>query len=155
MTVLCSQCGAAFEPRLFDFGIPFRCECGSLVDSSHRISASLRNDARGRVVLFVRTTEEPDPESAEKLKRAARQALLTEEKKLGEMRNLADRISYLITATDYPEIDIEIEKNKVRRRVEKLFPDRVYLFDMIFESRFRRLWDQFRKRKTKGGRRDS
>jgi hypothetical protein len=120
------------------------------VDNTHRISASLQSDKNGRVVLFVRTPEEPDPESAEQLKRAARQALLTEEQNIGEIRHLADRIAYLITATDYPRVDIEIEKKKARRRVEKLFPDRVYLFDMIFESRFKRLWEQFRKRKKKG-----
>jgi hypothetical protein len=127
------------------------CDCGALVDNTHEISASLRSDPKGRVVLFVRTKEEPDPESAERLKNAARQALLTEERNLGEMKTMADRISYLITATDYPEADIEIEKKKVRKRVEEIFPDRVYLFDMIFESRFRRLWDQFRKRNKKRG----
>jgi hypothetical protein len=150
MTVLCSQCGAAYNPSLFQFGIPFRCECGALVDSTHKISASLGSASDGRVILYVRTPDEHDPESAERLKNAARQALLTEERNLGEVRHLADRIAYLITATDYPKVDIEIEKKKARRRVEKLFPDRVYLFDLIFESRFRRLWDQFRGRKKKG-----
>lgn len=151
MAVLCPKCGSAYDPAFFQFGIPFRCECGSLVDNTHQISASLRSDANGRAVLLVRTSQEPDPESAEILKNAARRALLSEEKKLGEIKHLADRISYLITATDYPKVDIEIEKQKVRSRVERLFPDRVYLFDMIFESRFRRLWDQFRKRQKKEG----
>lgn len=150
MTILCSQCGAAYNPVLFQFGIPFKCQCGAIVDSTHRISATLQNDRSGRVVLFVKTTEEPNRESAEQLKNAARQALLDEERNIGEIRHLADRISYLITATDYPKVDIDIEKKKARRRVEKLFPDRVYLFDLIFESRFKRLWEQFRKRKKKG-----
>jgi hypothetical protein len=96
------------------------------------------------MVLLVRTPSEPDPESAEMLKRAARQALIIEERNMRELKHMADHISYLITGTDYPAIDIEIEKRKARRRVEDLFPDRVYLFDMIFGSRFRRLWKQFR-----------
>jgi hypothetical protein len=144
MTVLCPTCGSAFSPELFEFNIPFKCNCGTLVDSSHRISASLRSDEAGRMVLLVRTPSEPDPESAEMLKRAARQALIIEERNMRELKHMADHISYLITGTDYPAIDIEIEKRKARRRVEDLFPDRVYLFDMIFGSRFRRLWKQFR-----------
>jgi len=61
-----------------------------------------------------------------------------------ELRRLADRVCSLILSTDYPEVDIEIEKEALRERCRELFPDRMDLYEMIYESRFRRLWQQFR-----------
>ena len=55
-----------------------------------------------------------------------------------------DRVCTLILSSDLPTIDIEIEKNKVRERCLELYPDREWLYEMIYESRFQRLWDQFR-----------
>ena len=40
-------------------------------------------------------------------------------------------------------MDIEIEKSKVRQRCLELYADREELYDMIYESRFDRLWEQF------------
>ena len=56
----------------------------------------------------------------------------------------ADRVCVLILSSDLPAIDIEIEKNKVRQFCIELFPGREQLYDMIYESRFQRLWEQFR-----------
>jgi hypothetical protein len=50
----------------------------------------------------------------------------------------------LILSSDLPAIDLEIEKNKVRERCLELYPDREELYEMVYESRFQRLWDQFR-----------
>ena len=61
-----------------------------------------------------------------------------------EMQRQADRICVLILSGDLPAIDIEIEKNKVRERCMELYPDKEQLYDMIYESRFQRLWEQFR-----------
>jgi hypothetical protein len=61
-----------------------------------------------------------------------------------EMQRQADRICVLILSSDLPAIDIEIEKNKVRERCMELYPDKEQLYDMIYESRFQRLWEQFR-----------
>ena len=61
-----------------------------------------------------------------------------------ELQRMADRVCMLIVGTDYPEIDIEIEKAKVRQRCEELYPDRMDLYEMVYESRFNRLWYQFR-----------
>lgn len=61
-----------------------------------------------------------------------------------EVQRMADRVSMLILSSDLPAIDIEIEKNKVRERCLELYPDREELYEMIYESRFQRLWDQFR-----------
>lgn len=61
-----------------------------------------------------------------------------------ELQRMSDHVCMLIVGTDYPEIDIEIEKSKVRQRCEELYPDRMDLYEMIYESRFNRLWYQFR-----------
>jgi len=50
----------------------------------------------------------------------------------------------LIVASDYPRIDVEIERAKVRDRCEELYPDRMDLYDMIYEGGFERLGYQFR-----------
>ena len=69
---------------------------------------------------------------------------LSGREKMAELQRAADRICSLILYTDYPEVDVLIERAKLRERCEELFPDRVELFDMIYESRFDRLWEQFR-----------
>ena len=56
----------------------------------------------------------------------------------------ADLICMLIVSSDLPEVDIEIAKNKLRAEVEENWPDRLRLYEMIFESRFDRLWQQWR-----------
>jgi len=63
---------------------------------------------------------------------------------LREVQRMADRVCTLILSSDLPAIDIEIEKNKVRERCLELYPDREQLYEMIYESRFQRLWEQFR-----------
>lgn len=60
------------------------------------------------------------------------------------LQRKADRISVLILSTDLPEIDILIERRKLREQCEELFPGRGELFDMVYESRFNRLWEQFK-----------
>ena len=61
-----------------------------------------------------------------------------------DLQRMADRVCTLILSSDLPVIDIEIEKNKVRQRCLELYPDREQLYEMIYEARFQRLWDQFR-----------
>lgn len=56
----------------------------------------------------------------------------------------ADRIASLIVASDYPLIDIQIERNKLREEAESLCPERIELYDRIYEGRFDRLIEQFR-----------
>ena len=56
----------------------------------------------------------------------------------------ADRLCFLIVSTDFPQRDIDIERLYLRTEVARLFPDKVRLYEMIYESRFRRLLAQFR-----------
>lgn len=60
-----------------------------------------------------------------------------------ELQRMADHICVLILSSGLPEIDIEIEKSKLRERCLELYPDREWLYDMIYESRFDRLAEQF------------
>ena len=68
----------------------------------------------------------------------------SEDRKVRVIQNMADRISSLIVDSDYPMIDIEIEKQKLRERISELFPYKIDLYDLIYEPRFRRLSEQFR-----------
>ena len=65
-------------------------------------------------------------------------------RKQARLQRKADRIAFLIVATDYPAVDIRIEVEALRRECEELFPGREALFDMIYDARFRRLFSQFR-----------
>ena len=62
-----------------------------------------------------------------------------------EMQREADRICSLIVVSDYAAIDVVIEIRKMREFAEAHFPDKMDLFKRIYESRFRRLWEQFRR----------
>jgi hypothetical protein len=64
-----------------------------------------------------------------------------------EFQRMADHVCSLILISDYPEIDIEIEKSKVRERCEELYPNSMELYEMIYESRFNRLQEQFREKR--------
>ena len=66
-------------------------------------------------------------------------------RKMKLIRRGADRICSLILMSDYPEIDIEIEKSRLRDLFLTLFhEERLYLYQIIYESRFNRLRQQFR-----------
>ena len=103
----------------------------------------------GRV--FLDPEREPHCRCGEPLRRLGgepqfvdREAFVREENRLGELQRAADRVSFLIVATDCPRVDIDIQRAELRRRCKTLFPDKMDLFEMLYESRFRRLWEQFR-----------
>jgi uncharacterized protein YecE (DUF72 family) len=70
-----------------------------------------------------------------------------EEEKVQLLSREAEKIVSLILHTEYAKVDIEIEKEKLRGLCGKLFPDKEYLYEMIYARRFDRLWEQFRKKK--------
>lgn len=80
----------------------------------------------------------------------------TGREKMALLQRRADRVSTLILSTDLTEVDILIERGKLRELCEELFPGRSGLFDMIYESRFDRLLEQFRDDRCEpaGGNRD-
>ena len=64
--------------------------------------------------------------------------------RMHQLQRMADRVCVLILSSDLPAIDIEIQKNKVRERCLELYPEQEQLYEMVYESRFQRLWEQFR-----------
>lgn len=61
-----------------------------------------------------------------------------------ELQRRADHIADLIISCDYPAVDVAIEIRKLRDWADRNFEDSDDLFQMIYQSRFKRLWDQFR-----------
>ena len=82
---------------------------------------------------------------------SAGQDVESRRERMRSLQRMADRVCVLILSTDLPETDIEIEKSKVREHCLELYPDRGDLFETIYESRFRRLWEQFREAEEDGG----
>ena len=50
----------------------------------------------------------------------------------------------MIVATDISERDISIERLFLRTEAARLFPECFHFYEMLYESRFQRLVDQFR-----------
>jgi len=61
-----------------------------------------------------------------------------------QLGRMADHVCGLILTSDLPRIDVDIAAQEVREECEQFFPEKVWLFEMIYESRFHRLWEQFR-----------
>jgi len=121
MSIRCSKCKREYDVTLFEFGRDIICECGNRL--------SLKNEEVLGQLEEIRKQYD----------------LKIEEEKLTEIKIAHDRIAFLIMNTDYPEIDIEIEKKKFKELIRTLFPDKVHLYELIYEPRFKRLWEQFRK----------
>jgi len=57
-----------------------------------------------------------------------------------------NRFCFLIVASECSDREIAIERLHLRVQVATLFPEKMPLYDMVYESRFRRLRQQFRER---------
>jgi len=115
MAIRCSYCNREYDVTLFEFDRSITCVCGKTVTFKH-----------------------------EQITDEALLAQRSEDRKVREIRTIADRIASLIIGSDYPMIDIEIKKQKLRERISELFPDKIDLYDLIYEPRFKRLKEQFR-----------
>ena len=54
-----------------------------------------------------------------------------------------DRLCLLIVASDCSDREIDIERLHLRVQAAALFPEEMPLYEMVYESRFRRLRQQF------------
>ena len=59
----------------------------------------------------------------------------------------AERIASLIVASDYAAVDVVIAIRQLKEFVEAEFPGTRRLFEMVYEGRFKRLWEQFREQR--------
>ncbi len=71
-------------------------------------------------------------------------ALCEEDEAIRRLQEHADRICQMVVSGDVPQLDIEIQQQTLRDTVTRMFPDKPLLYPLVFESRFRRLWQQFR-----------
>jgi hypothetical protein len=67
-----------------------------------------------------------------------------ESRNLTSFQRRADAIAHLIVNTDMPWVDIAIEIERLRKEAHRLFPQKMDLFDLIYERRFARLREQWR-----------
>jgi len=62
---------------------------------------------------------------------------------LEQLAREADRIVNLILHTNMPRVDIEIQIQNLREEFLRRYPEAADLFEMVYASRFRRIWDQW------------
>ncbi|MBI3996302.1 MAG: hypothetical protein HY352_01460 [Candidatus Omnitrophica bacterium] len=72
------------------------------------------------------------------------QALCAEDEAVRALQQQADRICEMIVTGEALPIDIEIQQAALREDIARLFPEKQGLYQLLYESRFRRLWQQFR-----------
>ncbi|OGW85088.1 MAG: hypothetical protein A3C35_02565 [Omnitrophica bacterium RIFCSPHIGHO2_02_FULL_46_11] len=117
MAIRCPKCGVQHDVVKFEEGKQFECRCG------FKLNLSLIETAED----FLRFCEGAE-----------------EHKKAGEIQRDAQAICQMILDLAYSDVDIEIAKEHLEEKVKNLFPDKMETYRMIYESRFKRLWDQFR-----------
>ena len=115
--IQCPKCGKKHDVTEFEGTRPIKCRCGL------KLNLSLMNT----VDDFLRFFESEE-----------------ERKKANVIQRDAEMICHMILDESCPEVDIEIAKNILKDKVLKLFPDKISTYEMIYESRFKRLWEQFR-----------
>jgi len=72
------------------------------------------------------------------------EAVDRETARLRGFQRQADAVSSLILNTDLPWVDIAIRIEQLRHTAKRLFPGTARLFDMVYISRYKRLWEQWR-----------
>ena len=117
MAILCPKCGAKHDVVEFEEGRKIVCRCGK------RLGLSLLETVED----FLRYFENNE-----------------EREKAKEIQGDAEMICRMILNDECGAADIEIAKQKLQEKVERLFPGKMETYQMIYESRFKRLWDQFR-----------
>jgi hypothetical protein len=60
------------------------------------------------------------------------------------IRQRADLVCRMILTSACPSVEIALERGRLRELARSFFPDRMELYEMIYESRFDRLIEQFR-----------
>ena len=70
--------------------------------------------------------------------------MLPEEAAYSRFQQHVDRLCFLIVATPCSDREIDIERLHLRTQAMQLFPEKMELYDCVYESRFRRLQQQFR-----------
>ena len=104
----------------------------------------------GSVNTGVLMRDEIDPETSNRYFRKVDSVLsgITEpsEQAYRNFQRHVDRLCLLIVASDCSDREIDIDRLHLRVQAATLFPEKMPLYEMVYESRFRRLRQQFRER---------
>jgi hypothetical protein len=114
VAIQCPACGRQYDVTLFQFGHGVDCECGIRVGA----------DSPHR-------PPSPLPPSRER-------------ERLRDFQRRADEVASLILDEEMPWVDVAIAVENLRALAQQWFPGRGAFFEMVYESRFRRLREQFR-----------
>ena len=117
MAICCPKCGHEHDVAKFEGSRGIKCQCGQELDLS--LIETIDD--------FLRFFESED-----------------ERNKAREIAQDADHICRMIIDGTSLKVDIEIVQGKLRDKVRDFFPAGVKTYEMIYEARFKRLWDQFR-----------
>ncbi len=117
MAFSCPRCGKKYDVLSLESGEITSCQCGQKLDLSMLET----------VDDFLRYFENKEEMEKARLIQAE-----------------AQQICRMILDEKFEVVDIEIAKENLKQKVEELFPDKMETYRMIYESRFNRLWDQFR-----------
>ncbi|MCD6080885.1 MAG: hypothetical protein B6D53_01910 [Candidatus Omnitrophica bacterium 4484_49] len=126
MAVRCPKCGKEYDIALFQFGSRIRCDCGEVFSLKEANRES--QDEFGFLKDLLREIE-----------------VRKEDEKVLKVQREADKICQMILNPGFDRVDIEIAKQQFLNLLQELFPDKIHLYDLIFEPRFQRLWEQFRR----------
>lgn len=117
MAIHCPKCGMKHDVVAFEGGRRVKCRCGLKLDLT----------LMDTVEDFLRYFESE-----------------AERRKAKDIQDDAQAICRMILDEICPAVDIEIAKENLAEKVRRLFPDKMEAYRMIYEARFKRLWDQFR-----------
>lgn len=139
MSLRCPKCGREYDVTLFQYRRTVACPCGEelSLENGHTVRGSEDSEDEYRGI---------DWEALEKeiFRTATERDRKYDEERAAVFRREADRIVSLILFSDMPRVDIEIAIRTFRDRILASFPEKEALFDALYLSRFRRLWNQFR-----------
>ncbi len=60
------------------------------------------------------------------------------------LQRMADRVASMIVTSSFSDLECALAERELRMECLALLPDRMWLFDLVYTARFRRLRDQFR-----------
>jgi len=125
MIIRCPKCSKSYGQQLFNHGVDFYCSCGEKLNfKPKQVFAQLEQICKDH-------------------------ELKIKEENIIKIRKSADRIVSLIFNNDSSKIEIDIEKNKFKQLIKQISPEKADLYELIYEPRFDRLWNQFRESSDK------
>lgn len=123
MAIICPNCGKEYDVTLFEYGHKVKCSCGETILLENK-------KYKDKYGFFKKLLSEIQTQK--------------KEKQFEKLKSDSDRICRMILDKRHKAVDINIAINKFREKFLKLFPEKKYLYNMIYEARFNRLWNQFR-----------